>query len=198
MKREDSVKNTVDVIVTLLQTIILAVIPIILDELKKWQIVAYLVVFATHILFLIVIKDRLIKNIVLAQGIEISKLQEETVIETFKEIILPNSLQIKKFVVSDETDKYFLFTKWNETSKLVIVYFSSDFINKKLQKKRGTSFSSNEIYEKDLQIVVDILINSYSSNQGFKTVVSEYKCKTFKSDVDVLYEKLKKIKSQIN
>ena len=196
MKKEDTVKNIVDVFVTLIQTIILAVIPVVLDELIKWQVVAYLAVVTMHILFLFIIRERLIKDILLATGVDISKLQKESVIEIFKEKILPNSLEIKKSIASDKVYEYYTFKKWKETSELVIVYFSSDFINKKLIKKKEVSFSNTEIYEKDIQIVVEILIDSYQSNKGFKNVVAEYKCKTLKSDIDGLYQQLMKIKAQ--
>lgn len=199
MKKESSIKNTIDVLSTLLQTIILAIIPVVLEDLIKWQIVSYCIIFVLHVFFMIFVRERLIRNIILARTIDIGKIQNENLIKIFKKEIVPNTFEIKKTDKDiDETDRYYLFLKWKETTELVVSCFTSEFINEKLVKKKETSFSNRKIYKKDLQVIVNILINSYTLNKAFSQIVDDYKCRTLRKDIDDLYEKLLKIKKSVD
>ncbi len=199
MHRDASIKNIVDIIATLLQTIILAVIPVVLEGCKIWQIVAYILMFVAHIIFMFLIREELIKFLTLSLAIDIRKYREDTVVEIFKNKILPNSFEIKKFnSENDDFDKYYLFLKWKETAELVCVYFTPDFINKKLSRKKEVSFSRNKIYQKEVQMVVEILTQTYDSNKKFKDTINDYKCKTFCKDINDLYNNLLSIKRHIN
>lgn len=198
MKKEESIKNIVDVVIALLQTIILALIPVFFQDSIKLQVSCYSIVFVLTVLFLLVFRDKLIENIILALGINVSQIKKENLIEAFKMQIVPNSQKIKVFIVSDQTDKYFLFRIWKETSELVALYFTSDFINKKLVKKKAIDFSRNKVYKQDVKTIVDILINCYTANKKFEEIIDNYKCKTLKKNINDLYDKLVNIEKQLH
>ncbi len=198
MKKEESIKNIVDVVIALLQTIILALIPVFFQDSIKLQVSCYSIVFVLTVLFLLVFRDKLIENIILALGINVSQIKKENLIEAFKMQIVPNSQKIKVFIVSDQTDKYFLFRIWKETSELVALYFTSDFINKKLVKKKAIDFSRNKVYKQDVKTIVDILINCYTANKKFEEIIDNYKCKTLKNNINDLYDKLVNIEKQLH
>lgn len=199
MKKEDSVRNVVDVIGGLLQSIILAIIPIVLEKQTKWQIVAYLAVVIIYFVFLCLFREKLINRIILSSKINVDELKEESLVETFKGKIVPNSFEIKNFkdLQDEKADEYYLFIRWKETAELIILYFTPEFINQKLIRRKETSYSNRKIYEKDIQIVVDILIQTYDLNEKFKEVISDYKCRTLNQEIKTLYDKLVNIKNHI-
>ena len=143
MRNREHISKWVDSIMAVLQTLILSLIPIFIKDNPVQKTVSYIIITIVIIVYITVFRNKLIKMIILQQGIDTDYIKNKILIPLFNGDLLP---KVRSIANLDKTlDKFELnyrFLIWNEATTFIINYFwdSGKLIN--VVTEKTTSFSS--------------------------------------------------------
>lgn len=196
MKKRSNVATIMDSVSAIVETVLFALVPIAFCDSTSFQIFAYLVLLTLQLMYISLFRKKIIDRIVSPKGIDTDLILETNCADKVREKIVA---QVHELQVSSKLsgfDEYVVFLKWKEASTFITQHFWDDkIINVVLEE--NVRYSKSKIYKNELRQIVEVLIDTYNRYNDFAYSIDLYECKTLKSEIQKLYEKLKKLECNL-
>ena len=192
MKKRRNITLIIDSIVTVIQAVLFAIVPLFLSS-WKYQVLAFSMLVIVHIVYLMIIRKRLINRFVMSVGIDTNYIRNYKLEERFHNELIPQINEISTIEQSDRFEQYHSYLIWK---------MSVDFILEHFWKSEGLcnvvvstvpDYYNNKIYANEIIIAAKKLADIYKNNDEFKTTIDSFNCLTLESEIVKEYIALTKI-----
>ena len=192
MKKRRNITLIIDSIVTVIQAVLFAIVPLFLSS-WKYQVLAFSMLVIVHIVYLIIIRKRLINRFVMSVGIDTNYIRNYKLEERFHNELIPQINEISTIEQSDRFEQYHSYLIWK---------MSVDFILEHFWKSEGLcnvvvstvpDYYNNKIYANEIIIAAKKLADIYKNNDEFKTTIENLNCSTLEKEITKKYIELAKI-----
>lgn len=192
MKKRSNVATIMDSVSAIVETVLFALVPIVFCDSISFQVSAYLVLLTLQLMYISLLRKKIIDRIISPKGIDTNLILETNCADKVRGKIVAQVHELQVSAKPSGFDEYVVFLKWKESSTFITQHFWDDrIINVVLEE--NACYSKNKIYKSELRQIVEVLINTYNRCNNFAFTVDLYECRTLKSEIQELYEKLKKL-----
>jgi len=196
MKKRSSVATSLDAISAIIDTVLLAFVPIVFSKSISYQIVSYIVLLVLQLLYICLFRKKLVDKIISPNGIDTDLMLATNCADKFRGKIVAQIQEIQSSTELSAFGEYVVFLKWRETSTFITQHFwDNALINVVLAE--NVRYSKNKVYKKELLQIVEILVDAYSRYNKFALSVGLYACKTLENEIQEIYDKLVEIKKNL-
>jgi hypothetical protein len=191
VKNKSSVSKATDSIVAIIQTIILAFIPIVFDSNMTYKVIAYFVVGITIIVYILFFRHRIITAIILRRSIDTDKIKEINAVTVFYNIIIPEIRNLScNNKQPDDFELLFRFRVWKNAIWFISDHFWENGELKNVNTSEYVTHSINAVYKNEVVSASKKLLEIYSTND-FSMIIQSYNCETFEKTINERVEIIK-------
>ncbi|MBO4385227.1 MAG: hypothetical protein J5854_07400 [Clostridia bacterium] len=191
MKNKSSVSKATDSLVAIIQTIILAYIPIVFDSNMTYKVIAYFVVGITIIVYILFFRHRIITAIILRRSIDTDKIKEINAVTVFYNIIIPEIRNLScNNLQPDDFELLFRFRVWKNAIWFISDHFWENGELKNVNTLESVTHSINAVYKNEVVSASKKLLEIYSTND-FSMIIQSYNCETFEKTINERVEIIK-------
>ena len=196
MKKRSNVAKIMDSISAIIDTVLLALVPIVFCYSIPFQVFAYVVLLGLQLTYICFLRKKIIDKIVSPKGVDTDLILATNCADKVRGKILSQVHEIQASAETSAFDEYVDFLKWQESSTFITQHFWKDkLINVVLEE--NVRYSKNKIYKKELLLIVKTLIDVYKRYNQFALSIDLYACKTLAYEIQEIYAKLEKIENNL-
>lgn len=193
MRNRSNITIIIDSIVTVIQAVLFAIVPLLFSFSWKYQLLAFSILVIVHIVYLIFIRKRLINKFVKSVGIDTNYIRNYKLEERFHNVLIPQINEISTIKQSDGFEQYHCYLIWKMAVDFILEHFWEPEGLCNVVVSTVPDYYNNKIYANEIIIVAKKLADIYKNNDEFKTTIENLNCSTLEKEITKKYIELAKI-----
>lgn len=182
MKKKEKIAFILDAICAATLSIGIAFTPILIKK-EVRQILFYGLLALIYLIYLLFLKQFSVKWLIHLGDDSVENVVRHSLRKKTQEEIIPKlETMYTLSKIQTEWSKYYLFWNWYSSTSFVITFFWKDKITN-VEYSKELVIDEEKVYDYELKIIIDELINVYSNNNGFKEICEKYKIQNLSQDI---------------